>query len=115
MVYEVVEKKNAVNLQGLRGVFLYVENESKVGNKLPRTETILWLENIWRVSGSFEQSNFFFFFHLCSWKCFKTTEMQVCPLEALNQIVVIVLWSRHEMTHQLQQYTPSKSTLGLCD
>lgn len=62
MVYEVVEKKNAVNLQGLRGVFLYVENESKVGNKLPRTETILWLENIWRVSGSFEQSNFFFFF-----------------------------------------------------
>lgn len=41
--------------------------------------------------------------------------MQVCPLEALNQIVVIVLWSRHEMTHQLQQYTPSKSALGLCD
>lgn len=54
-------KKNAVNLQGLRGVFLYVENESKVGNKLRRTETILWLENIWRVSGSFEQSNCFFF------------------------------------------------------
>lgn len=36
-------------------------------------------------------------------------------MQALNQTMVIVRWSRNEMTHQLWPYTPRKRTLGQFD
>lgn len=74
-------------------------------------------QRLWRVSGSSEEiqpsSR-----PKYSWKCFSTTEMKVYPLGWCKQWIrswLIVLWSRHEMTHHLWPYTPRKRTLGQCD